>query len=353
MASLKLELFDLRSLPITGGEAQAPEAVVALDRLTYPSWGQGLSVEQYLQRERRLRAQPFCRAGLRRWVLRDGDQVLASCETLESQLSQLGAGGALRHGTAHGIASVFVEERLRGHGHASELLRRVHVELKQLGAGCAYLFSEVGPTLYEKLGYVARPLFLRRFAAVDPSREQPHNPAPWRFVQAGEVAALLAERYAHKNGGHSPLWLQASPAQLDWHLHRGAFYAEVLKRRPVHSVGARAGEAFALWTPDWKGDPRGLLRILMLYPGARLLQAGARLEPRSTEAADFRNVLHAARAAALEMGLAAVELWENPVSAAFLRGGAREVAGDVPMLLPLQTGVRAQDWIDYERCHWL
>lgn len=351
----RLELIDLRNAAVTAGEAHVPGAVLALDHLTYASWGRPLTLDQYLLRERRLRARPFALAGLRTWVLRDGDTVLASCETFESRLSlSPGRGAAPRHARAHGIASVFVEERHRGRGHASELLRGVHAELTRMGAAAAYLFSEIGAALYARLGYVARPLALRRFAAVDPTREAPHpEPVPWRFIGPEEIPALLLQRYAQGTGGRSPLWLEATPAQLDWHVERGAFYAELLRGKRPAIVGARAGEAFALWTPELRSDAGGVLRVLMLYPGPRLFPAGARLEPRSPEAADLRSVLHGARAAATALGLGSVELWENPASATYLRGGAPGPASDVPMMLPLQPGLRADDWIDYERCHWL
>ncbi len=57
---------------------------------------------------------------------------------------------------------------MRGKGYASILLQRIHERLRGEGALCMYLMSEIGPTLYERLGYVARPLRICRFAAADP-----------------------------------------------------------------------------------------------------------------------------------------------------------------------------------------
>src|SRR5687767_3665727 len=98
-----------------------PEGAEARDRLTHAAWGGGLDEAQYLERERRLWRHPFSRAGLRRWVLRDGEPA-ASCETYPVAAVLTGDRGREREGAGVGVASVFVEERLRGRGYARALL---------------------------------------------------------------------------------------------------------------------------------------------------------------------------------------------------------------------------------------
>ena len=51
----------------------------ARDAVTFPEWGTRLTLEQYLERERVLRAHPFSR-GMRTWFLVEGSEVL--CEAL-------------------------------------------------------------------------------------------------------------------------------------------------------------------------------------------------------------------------------------------------------------------------------
>lgn len=346
---MQLTAIEVKTFPVHAGEAQVPDEVVAIDRLTFTSWGGGLTLDQYLERERRLRACDYSR-GLRQWVLRQGSELLASCESYAVPFVLAGADGS-RHkaGLGHGIASVYVEARLRGRGYAGELLRRIHDHLRTEGALCAYLMSEIGPTLYERLGYVARPLRLCRFAAVDPSREAPH-PKEWTWLGEADVPSRLATAFGAASGVPRPgLSIETTPAQIDWHLARGRFYAQKLQRKTATRVGAAAGEAFVLWQPEYR---RGVLQVLALWPGRTLWREGQR-DPRSPEAASLRNVLHAARAAATELGLSSVEIWETPRSATFLRGGARVDTKDLPMLLPIAAGVRAEDWTDYERAHWL
>lgn len=355
LLAMQLDVIEIKSLAVRSGaapaEVETPAELAAIDRITFASWGGGLTLEQYLGRERRLRACAYSR-GLRQWLLREGSEVLASCESYAVPFVLAGPDGTPhKTGLGHGIASVYVEDRLRGRGYAGTMLTRIHDRLRAEGALCAYLMSEIGPTLYERLGYVARPLRTCRFAAVDPTREAPH-PQDWRWLTEADVPALLASVFGGRSDAavrRPGLWIPTPAVQIEWHLTRGHFYAEALGRKHAVHVGATAGEAFVLWQPDYV---QSALRVLCLWPGRALFTQGLR-DPRSREAADLRNVLHAARAAANELQLATVEIWETPRSATYLRGGARMATKELPMLLPLLPGVRAEDWNDYERTHWI
>lgn len=351
---MQLQSTRISSLAKHQQEAVVPPQLEHIDRLTYTSWGKSLSIEEYLRRERRMRALAFSQ-GLRQWSLLDGTQLLASCETYEVPATHTRA-GKVQTGLVHGVASVFVEEKLRGRGYASQLLSRLHEQLRSEGILGCYLFSEVDPKLYARLGYVVRPLRLTRYAAVDKSRERLPAELPWRWLSESAVPALLQQRY---QTFRPSLCVQTSPQQLDWHWQRGRFYGEALSRPSSPWVGAQAGSAFALWMPiypEQSDDPArqvGLLRVLMLCPGPQLLGPTASHDPRHPELEHVRNVLHAARAVAAELGLAHIEVWENAHNASYLRGGVRTPAEDPPMFLGLQDGIQGSDWVDYEACHWL
>jgi predicted N-acetyltransferase YhbS len=122
---------------------------VARDRVTFPEWGTRLSLEQYLEREAVLRAHPFSR-GMRTWLLLEGADVLASCETFDN-VSCVGADP----GVTWSIASVYVEERHRGRGHATKLMDLVAEEASRQGVQACVLFSDVGTRIYERSGFVA------------------------------------------------------------------------------------------------------------------------------------------------------------------------------------------------------
>lgn len=372
LRSTELVCIDCRGLPLAKPgpaltwldhpaelpEADPPAAAVALDTLTHAAWGRTLSLPQYLKRERILRAAPFSQHGLRAWTLQRAGSVLASCETYACDVSLGGRGGTTGQGVGHGIASVFVEPSQRGHGYASELLRRVHATLQAEGALLCFLWSEIGPTLYQRLGYVARPLSLRRYAAAP--KEESHGAAPpWQLLTLAELGTALAVRQLGNRG--LPFRIDVGHSQIDWYIRRAAFYSACQGRPISRYVAAQAGDALAVFCPDLVGN---VLRILTLYPGSRLATAGSVFEPRSAEGENLRNALHAARTVAGELGLPAIELWQNPLNAAYLRGGTQmPEADDLPMVLILPSAgtqrgmqrplLRAEDWQDYERGLWL
>jgi hypothetical protein len=229
-------------------------------------------------------------------------------------------------------------------------LRKLHDTLRAEGGLLCFLMSEIGPTLYERLGYVGRPVARRRYAPAHPSESHGQTP-PWQLLCESDVLAALSSRPPSGRPLTVELSAEVMADHVLWHFARSRFYAAVLGRpRPVH-IGARCGEALALWAPEYR---EGMLRILTLYPGPRLYAPGAVFEPRSPDGEAVRNVLHAARSVAAELGLLAIEVWENPCSAAYLRGGVRTQDGsDLPMLLGLTPKARGEDWLDYERVHWI
>lgn len=330
-------------------EVSVPEELARLDADTYTAWGNGISVAHYLQRERVLRATAFSRRGLWTWVLKDAEAVLASCESYEVEVVAAG-----RRGSGYGIASVYVEPQRRGHGHASELLRRVHAELKSAGALLAYLVSEVGPKLYGRLGYVERPLYVRSYAAAAKDEYQA-APLPWELFAEEDVQTALAARRLPAR----PLAIAESAERLaehvHWHLARSRYYGALKGQAPLRFVGARArfGDAMAIFAPDVCRES-GVLRVLTLYPGEKLAAPGAGYDPRSTEGEALRSVLQAGRVMARDLGLSALEIWENPSNAGYLEGGVRKTDDrELPMVLGLSAGIRGEDWLDYERAHWL
>ena len=134
--------------------AATDEQKVQRDALTYSAWGRLLTPEGYATREQLLRAHPWARSDMRTWLLRGEDgAVLASCETFRTGSFLRTAEGSLVPGDSFAIASVFTEERLRGHGYATRLMDLLAAELeRQPRAHAALLFSDVGPRLYARSG---------------------------------------------------------------------------------------------------------------------------------------------------------------------------------------------------------
>src|ERR1051325_6568526 len=66
----------------------------ARDRLSFDAWGARHSLEQYLERQARLREHVWARDALVTWLLvDDGGAALSSCETFRMQSFQNGAAG--------------------------------------------------------------------------------------------------------------------------------------------------------------------------------------------------------------------------------------------------------------------
>lgn len=301
--------------------AAAVPAARARDTLNHAVWGGGLSLPQFLAREATLWQHPFSQRGLRLWLLRDSDEVLASCETYAVRCQSAG-----RSGLAHGVASVFVEERLRGRGHASALLRGVHEQLQNEGALCTYLMSEVEPTIYARLGFVARPLRVHRLPAKDTA---PSAAVDWLDV------ARLDDSLLPPLG--DSLSLQIDADFVRWHTARGCFHADTLGRPRQRRLGPRVGNTWALCADEPGED---LLRVLALRTDG---------DPQALSA-----VLQATQVLAHQQGLATVELWENERSRAWpFPAAAGHDLAVIPMLCPLVPDVDPAAWQSGERGHWI
>ena len=131
----------------------------ARDRLTYSAWGERLTVDDFVEREARLRAHPWARAAMATWFLRgDRGAVLSSCETFRMESRLRRAGGAVEHGVTFAVASVFTEPSLRGRRLASTMMEQLGRRLAESEPGAdaphaIILYSDVGPAMYQRAGY--------------------------------------------------------------------------------------------------------------------------------------------------------------------------------------------------------
>jgi GNAT domain-containint protein/GNAT acetyltransferase-like protein len=307
------------------------EEKVARDRLTHAPWGAPLDMDSWLHREAQLRAHRWSKAAMRTWFLRgEGGEVLSSCETF-AMASTAGS----EAGTTYGVASVFTEERLRGRGHATELLRRVHarVAAEDPRAQAFILFSEVGAGIYERAGYVARPewdedLVFPPSHATGPGAAEPE--------EEEALARVLACAPPLQRRGFVA-WPSAE--QLDWHRERERIYAQALGRPRAPGCGARHRDGIAVWTGNLRSN-----RLYLLLLRADTAEAASAL-------------VESARRAAAAAGLGAVHLWKCPLPEGWTAASAsgRVVPRDqaLPMLHPLKPGVRAEDWSFIPRALWI
>jgi GNAT superfamily N-acetyltransferase len=280
----------------------------ARDRLTHEAWGQRLSVDDFVAREERLRAHPWAKEGMRSWLLVDGAQILASCESFE-MLSFLDG----KAGRTFGVASVYTEAALRGRGHAARMMELLVEAVGPHHAGL--LFSDVGD-YYARMGWRMLPAFERRLPA-ERSSEKLSPLVEW--LSAGEIDRLWSSVDVPR--ARFVVW--PTMAQLDWQRERERVYAELFGRAPLAHAGARSDGGIVAWAADFKNDK---LVVLHLSGRAPLLIAAAQ---------------HQAATA----GLSQVIVWD--VLAGWPDGlGERRTRSDsLPMVLPLAPGAESLSYV--------
>lgn len=130
---------------VTPDERQLSE----IFRGTVQEWSGGLDLPRYETLQREVLSWPAARERYRyRALIDEAGAVLASfkCYRFAAQWG----GRAL---VAVGVGAVYTPIERRGKGHAQELLTRALAEERDGGAQAALLFSDIGPRLYERLGF--------------------------------------------------------------------------------------------------------------------------------------------------------------------------------------------------------
>lgn len=296
------------------------------DRLSHDAWAGGLTPEQYLAREARLRSHSWPRQALTTWLLTAEDGApLASCETYRMDSVFQGA-----KGSTYGVASVYTEAALRGRGHAVKMMDLLGPELtaRDPEAHASILFSDVGASIYARSGYVEAPASDRALPA------EGGDPA----AGVDQLFSDLPPVYGQLQRPDLDFVICPTVEQLDWHLERGRVSSALRGRREVESVGARAGRSIAIWAGDFEKNQLFILR----------LQA---TDPTSAEA-----LLRAAQRAAHGAGFPEVRLWETPLPFEWSDDapGARAARkGGLPMIRSFVPGLSASGWKDISRGTWM
>ena len=120
---------------------------------TFPLWHDGLSRAQYGHYNHAQMRTAWGTRGLARVALAEGDCVLASAKRYD--LAAVFEGRPIR---GIGIGAVFTPPDLRGRGYGRAIVSAMVDAAARDGAGLAILFSEIGTSYYEALGFVPVPL---------------------------------------------------------------------------------------------------------------------------------------------------------------------------------------------------
>ncbi|KAG7287422.1 hypothetical protein NEMBOFW57_006933 [Staphylotrichum longicolle] len=267
-------------------------------------WGPALSEADYLAREAYLTTVPLARdGGITHWILtvrdlpEDGRPILSSCESLRKRAVYYRDGegegqGQGGDGVAHGIASVFTEERYRGKG-------------------------DIGKTFYARHGWAA---FESCHVAFRPDAGAAgEKGAVARAIGYHELAELCAvdERMLRaelkrRGGGKTHVALLPELDALLWHLMREDYMTKCIFGKTPTVRGAVAGEpgkrVWAVWMRGYygglkkeEGNTLHVLRVVVEDP-----------EQPDEELVDgFRSIVQIAQAEAAEWKTQDVQMW-NP-----------------------------------------
>jgi len=115
-------------------------------------WAEGRTLDQYVDDFQAIAKSPFGRHRFRTVGLRIDGTLVASIKRYERELR-------CNDRTLHavGIGAVFTPPELRGRGYASALIGAFLDSERANGTDMAYLFSDIHPSFYERLGFITLP----------------------------------------------------------------------------------------------------------------------------------------------------------------------------------------------------
>jgi N-acetylglutamate synthase-like GNAT family acetyltransferase len=310
------------------------------DHVTFEAWGETLSRDQFLSREQALRNEPWCQKGMKTWLLESADgEVLASCETFQAKSSI---------GYALGIASVYVEPRLRGKGYSNELIKLLIQDVQKQNQKAdtlihaLYLFSEVGTSIYQRVGFREIPSKEWMFPTSRQDESRLKGVETFTFSEYSENWNRFSS--VPKDG----FYIAVLPEQIQWHLRRQELYTEFLGRKPCLFLGAYVQDSFVIWMADYKHN---CLRVLQC-------------DLKSVSAAT--QLLSYALNYAASLELEKVRVWDVPEGFKWVKEGIEssqnaiwrtsylfERDDSIAMICPLLEGPSEANWINVQRAIWI
>ncbi|OAA60812.1 Acyl-CoA N-acyltransferase [Cordyceps fumosorosea ARSEF 2679] len=355
-------------------------------RATHPSWGPGLSLQQYLDREMDLLTTALARdGGLTPWILTDSSdssaprRILASCDTIRKRAVVARPDGTLTDVTAYGVASVFTAPPCRSRGYAGRMMALLGEELARRDPAAAFsvLWSDIGPTFYAKHQWV--PIgnsHLELPVAASPPRSTPAGITELGDAHLPELAARdeqLLRAELSKPGSSAKTRVAVLPdiSTLKWHCRREAHMLRGhLGRDPdVHGAlytppgdGGAARRVWGLWVRSRYGGGEGEPVVTILHFLRLVVEDGAATRDEELAVA-LEGIMAVARREAADADCRSVALWNPParVLAAF-RGqrlaplGGEVVERDTDSLASLrwfgQGSVDDIEWVANEKFAW-
>ncbi len=115
-------------------------------------WAAGRTLDQYSDDFIAVASSSFGKRRFRTLGLRVDGAIVVSCKRYEREIR---CGEHLLR--AAGIGAVFTPRQLRGRGFASAMIGALLDQERSAGTDVAYLFSDIHPAFYERLGFITLP----------------------------------------------------------------------------------------------------------------------------------------------------------------------------------------------------
>ncbi len=200
---------------------------------SFELWHDGRTFERYAGDFRSVASSTYAKRRAFTVGLREGDALVASCKTYDRELRWQST--SLR---ATGIAAVFTLPAFRGRGYATVMLGALLDAERRAGRDVAYLYSDIHPQYYAKLGFLALPsrLLTMRADALDGRAvgARPVEAADWTGIR----------RCFESLDRLRPWSLRRTP--LVWNWMRSRWIAPSREgTQPVHLVVRRARNVVA------------------------------------------------------------------------------------------------------------
>jgi GNAT superfamily N-acetyltransferase len=275
-------------------------------------WAGQRSLAEYVQEFRATADSGWGRRRFRTVGLRVDGTLAASCKRYE-RVFRCGD----RDYRAAGIGAVFTPDTLRGRGYATALLGAFLDAERAAGTDLAYLFSDIAPVFYARLGFVTLPSRTITLRADMLLTER----VPIATLGAADVTAM--QRLFIALEARRPLAFRRTP--LDWEWQRLRAASREQGGAPL-TLGVRRGRSLAAYVT-----------------GRRIPAADAFVldELAYANDEDARYVPPLLRAAAGD--LRKIQGWLPPAPArrALPRGAVRTRSEGITMILPLSPAFRS------------
>ncbi|KAL4793747.1 hypothetical protein BDV19DRAFT_366150 [Aspergillus venezuelensis] len=297
--------------------------------LTSNAWKDALSVDVYLEESAYLMTVPLAKdGGMTQWILVDKNlppnerPILASCESFYKRSWISDPNGNVTEALTHGVASVYVDEKLRGKGYATRLMKELAKTLpswqtERTPCAASVLFSDIGKDFYSSVGWHAFPSYNVEFSPQSaPVGGQLAKPLfAEDLPQLCEPDKALSRNRMERPSSEGKTRFMIIPdlEHMLWHHSKEEFAGMKLFGKKPDVKGAIYGEPgeriWVIWTHRFYEPPSPTASSNTLYILRLVLESQGNLLSAS-QLEGLNAVIAAARNEAATWGLHTVKLWD-------------------------------------------